>query len=158
MSRQDAARVPPRWFIRSFWSVHRAVVRLSAGRIGLWRPKPQGWGAMRLTTTGRRSGKPRTVVVGYFREGPRLVVLAMNGWADPDPAWWLNLQSNPLCHVDIGAGPRPMRAHAAVGEERGRLWQRWRSIDKGLDDYAALRSRETAVVVFEPVTADNTGS
>jgi len=143
-------RLPPRWFIRSFWAGHRAVVRSTRGRIGLWRPKPNGWGAMRLTTTGRRSGRSRTVVVGYFREGERLVVLAMNGWAQPDPAWWLNLQSDPQCVVNTGEGPRRMRAHAAVGDERDRLWRRWQEIDEGLDSFAARRSRETAIVVFEP--------
>lgn len=148
-SPETAPRLPPRWFIRTFWAAHRGVVRASRGRLGLWRPKKGGWGAMRLTTTGRRSGEPRTVVVGYLRDGPVLVSLAMNGWADPDPAWWLNLQADPACDVDTGGGSRPMRARAAVGEERAHLWERWRKVDKGLDGFAALRSRETAVVVFE---------
>lgn len=108
---------------------------------------------MRLVTTGRRSGQPRTVVVGYVTEGPALVSMAMNGWADPDPAWWLNLQAQPDCMVDVGSGPRPMRARAATGAERERLWDRWRHIDEGLDGFAATRSRDTAVVVFEPVPA-----
>ncbi len=53
------ARVPPRWFMRLFWSSHRRVFRLTRGRLGLWRPKPNGWGALRLTTVGRRSGFER---------------------------------------------------------------------------------------------------
>ena len=48
-------RRPPRWFVRSFWSVHRGLYRVTAGRIGLWRPKGNRWGAMRLTATGRRT-------------------------------------------------------------------------------------------------------
>lgn len=146
-------RLPPRWFIRFFWAAHRAVVRRTNGRRGLWRPgeRKDGWGAMRVTTTGRRSGQPRTVIVGYYDDGPALVSMAMNGWADPEPAWWLNLQANPECEVDVGDGARRMIARAAVGEERARLWDRWRQLDRGLDQLAAKRSRETAVVVFETV-------
>jgi deazaflavin-dependent oxidoreductase (nitroreductase family) len=50
---------------------------------------------MRLTTIGRRSGQERSVILGYFEDGPNLVTMAMNGWASPEPAWWLNLQANP---------------------------------------------------------------
>ncbi len=147
----EPARLPPRWFIRSFWAVHRTLVRASRGRLGLWRPKQKGWGAMRVTTTGRRSGRARTVVIGYYRDGPALVSMAMNGWADPEPAWWLNLQAHPECVVDVGDGPHRMVARAAAGEERTRLWDRWREIDRGLDQLAARRSRPTVVVVFDPV-------
>jgi F420H(2)-dependent quinone reductase len=142
--------LPPRWFIRSAWSVHRALYRLTAGRVGLWPPKGDKWGAMRVTATGRRTGRPRSVIVGYFEDGPNLVTMAMNGWGSGEPAWWLNLQAHPDAEVHLAGGPRPVTAHAATGEERARLWARWREIDKNLDAYAALRSTETAVVVFEP--------
>lgn len=143
-------RRPPRWFVRSFWSVHRGLYRVTAGWIGLWRPKGNRWGAMRVTATGRRTGRPRSVIVGYFEDGPDLVTMAMNGWGDGEPAWWLNLQAYPDAEVRLADGPRLVRARAAAGEERSRLWARWREIDKNLDAYAALRSAETAVVVFEP--------
>jgi hypothetical protein len=90
------------------------------------------------------------VIVGYFEDGPNLVTLAMNGWADGEPAWWLNLQANPYATVDLVNGSRAVRARAAEGEERTRLWASWRDIDKQLDAYAALRSSETAVVILEP--------
>jgi F420H(2)-dependent quinone reductase len=76
--------------------------------------------------------------------------MAMNGWADGEPAWWLNLQAHPDASVELVAGPRPVRARVAKGEERSRPWQRWREIDARLDAYAALRSSETAVVILEP--------
>jgi deazaflavin-dependent oxidoreductase (nitroreductase family) len=150
----DKARLPPRWFIKAFWHVHRGVVRASRGRRGLWLPRPGKWGALRLTTTGRRSGEPRSVIVGYFEDGPDLVTLAMNGWGAPEPAWWLNLQAEPRAVVELaGRARRDVLARAAVGAERERLWQRWRELDKGLDSYAARRPRETAVVVLEPSAA-----
>lgn len=143
-------RLPPRWFIRAAWYGHRALLRLSAGRIGLWRPKPNGWGALRLTTTGRRTGRERTVVVGYFEHGANLVTMAMNGWGEGEPAWWLNLQAHPDAEVELVDGRRLVTARAAEGQERERLWGRWKEIDENLDAYAALRSTETVVVVLQP--------
>ena len=142
--------LPPRWFIRLFWITHRRLYRLTGGRLGLWRPKPGGWGAMRLTTIGRRTGRARAVIVGYFEDGPDLVSMAMNGWGDAEPAWWLNLQAHPEATVEVVDGSRQVTGRRAQGEERERLWARWREVDKNLDAYAARRSMETAVVVFEP--------
>ena len=144
--------LPPRWFIRLAWSVHRGVYRAGGRRLGLWRPRANGWGALRLTTTGRRTGRERSVILGYFEDGPNLVSLAMNGWGEGEPAWWLNLQAHPDAAVDLVDGRRLVRTRAAAGPERSRLWARWREIDKNLDAYAALRSSETPVVVLEPRT------
>lgn len=148
--RKSKPRLPPRWFVRLFWFAHRRVYRLTGGRVGLWRPKPNGWGAARLTVVGRRTGAERSVIVGYFEDGPNLVTLAMNGWGDGEPAWWLNLQANPDARVDVRGGDRLVTGRAAQREERERLWSRWREIDKNLDAYAARRSTETAVVILEP--------
>ena len=105
-NRERGPRLPPRWFIRLFWSTHRAIYRVTGGRLGLWRPKPGRWGTLRLTTTGRRTGRPRSIIVGYLEDGPNLVTLAMNGWADPEPAWWRNLQAQPEATVElVGEGP-----------------------------------------------------
>ena len=100
-------RLPPRWFIRAFWVAHRGFYRLTGGRRGLWRPKPDNWGAMRIRSIGRRTGKERSAIVAYFEDGPNLVTLAMNGWAAPEPAWWLNLQAHPDVTVDLPMGGAP---------------------------------------------------
>ena len=142
--------------MRLFWFSHRRLYRLTGGRVGLWRPKPNGWGAMRVNTVGRRTGVERSVMVGYFEDGPNLVTLAMNGWGDGEPAWWLNLQAHPVVRVDLRDGSRTVAARTAHGEERERLWARWREIDKNLDAEAALRSEETAVVILEPERASFT--
>jgi hypothetical protein len=78
--------------------------------------------------------------------------MAMNGWADPEPAWWLNLQANPDAVVDLSDGPRAVRARAARSDERARLWAEWATYNKDLDGFAARRSRETAVVILSPRT------
>jgi deazaflavin-dependent oxidoreductase (nitroreductase family) len=144
------ARIPPRWFVRTAWSTHRGLYRATGGRVGLRRAKANRWGMMRLTTTGRRTGQERSVILGYLDDGPNLVTLAMNGWADSDPAWWLNLQAHPEATVDLADGRRAVKGRAAEGEDRSRLWARWRELDTNLDAYAALRSAETAIVILEP--------
>src|SRR6478735_6127292 len=74
------AKLPPAWYKHAFWRIHRALVRLSGGHF-LWTDGgKRGWGAMRLTTTGRRSGRNRSVIIGYLHDGSNLVALAMNGW------------------------------------------------------------------------------
>lgn len=153
---EGTAHLPPRWFMKTFWKVHRRIVRASGGRKGLWAPRPGKWGALQLTTTGRRSGKPRRVILGYYEDGPNLVSMAMNGWGADEPAWWINLQAHPQAFVDLAGGiRRDVLGRPAVGDERDRLWQRWRELDKGLDNYAARRSGETAVVVLEPRSAES---
>lgn len=142
--------LPPRWIIRVIWYAHRALYKVTRGRLGTKSAESGDYGTMRLTTIGRRTGAQRSVMVCYFEDGPDLVTLAMNGWGEGEPAWWLNLQADPYVAVDMPEGRRTVRGRAADGEERSRLWARWREIDRDLDRYAALRSGETAVVVLEP--------
>jgi len=129
-------RLPPRWFIRSAWVFHRAYHRVTGGRRGLWLPKPDKWGTMRLTTIGRTSGKERSAILGYYEDGPNLVTLAMNGWAEAEPAWWLNLQAQPDAVVELKQGRREVRGRAAEGDQRERLWARWRDLGDDVDGYA----------------------
>jgi F420H(2)-dependent quinone reductase len=107
---------------------------------------------MRLMTIGRRSGRERQAILGYYEDGPNLVTMAMNGWGDPEPAWWLNLQAHPDTTVQLTGGIRSVRGRAATSEERPRLWARWADYDgeEQLAGWAARRSRETAVVILEP--------
>ena len=143
-------RLPPRWFVRLAWYTHRAVYRVTRGRLGLWRPRANRWGTLRLTTTGRRTNQQRSVIIAYLEDGPNLLTMAMNGWADPEPAWWLNLQAHPDAEVVLPDGRRSVTARPATDSERSRLWDRWRELDPTVDDYAALRSSKTALVILEP--------
>ena len=145
--------LPPRWFIRAAWAVHRAIYRITGGRRGLRPPSPKTYGMLRIHTIGRRSGEERIAILGYFEDGPNLFTLAMNGWGKPEPAWWLNLQAHPAATIDLQDGPRQITARPATGEERTRLWASMRQLDPNLDAYATRRPTETAVVVFEPRSA-----
>lgn len=154
MSKKEAT-VPPRALIRAFWAIHKSMVRLSRGHVGLWRPRAgKRFGVMQLTTVGRRSGLPRRVIIGYFEDGPNLVTLAMNGWADAEPGWWINLQATPETTVLLRTGPRSVRARAAVEDERDRLWAQvdnYPGWGDDIDDLATRRTMDTTIVVFEPV-------
>ena len=128
---QRPASLQPRWFIRSFWVVQRAVYSVTRGRFGLRTATAERWGMMRLRTVGRRTGQERVAILGYIEDGPDLVTMAMNGWADPEPAWWLNLQAQPDVTVDLPGGSRAVHGRAADKDERPRLWARWAAYDRG---------------------------
>lgn len=150
---KKAGRLPPRIVVVGAWYAHRAIHRITRGRRGLWRYTPEGrWGTLVLHSVGRRSGKPREAILGYVEDGPNLVTMAMNGWADPEPAWWLNLQAQPDVTIDLTGGEtRAVHARAAEGEERERLLARLaQSESSDLSAYMARRARTTAIVVLEP--------
>jgi len=151
---KEAPRTPPRFVVRTVWMLHRAAYRLTGGRFGLARPEAGSkFGMMRLTTVGRRSGQPRVAIVGYYEDGPNLVTLAMNGWGEKEPAWWLNLQAQPDTTVELPGETRAVRARAAAGAERARLWATFSEYPgwgDDIDGLATRRSRPTAVVVLEP--------
>ena len=143
----------PRWLVRTIWVVHRAAYTVTRGRFGLRPATDSQWGMLRLRTVGRKSGKERVAIVGFIVDGPNLVTPAMNGWADPEPAWWLNLQVNPHATLELPDGSsRAVTARAAAGDERPRLWARFVDLQSSAftNASAATRSRETALVIFEP--------
>ena len=149
---KKAPSLQPRWFIRTFWVVQRALYSVTGGRLGLRTATADRWGMLRLRTVGRRTGQERVAILGYLEDGQDLVTMAMNGWADAEPAWWLNLQAQPDATVDLPGGSRAVHARAATEDERPRLWARWAAYNEDLDAFAARRSRETAVVILSPRT------
>jgi F420H(2)-dependent quinone reductase len=142
---------PPPWFVHRAWRAHRALYRLTGGRVLWTTSNKRGWGALRLTTVGRKSGQERSVIIGYLEDGPDLISIAMNGWDEGHPSWWLNLEAHPDAVVRLAdRPPRPVRARLAGGQERDGLWRRWTAVDPRLDGYASQRSTETPVIVLEP--------
>src|ERR687898_1784805 len=121
----DATRppkVPPRWFVHVAWRVHRVLYRVSGGRFVWTTSNKRGWGALRLTTVGRKSGQERNVIIGSLEDGPNLVALAMNGWQEGHPSWWLNLEAHPDAVVRLaGQHARPVRALPVAGGRGGGL-------------------------------------
>jgi len=150
-ARKPGGRLPPRSVIRSAWAIHRGLFRVLGRRRALRPVSEKTWGMMRLKTIGRKSGQERFAILGYYEDGPNLVTMAMNGWGEPEPAWWLNLQAHPDTTVELHDRTLAVRGRAATPEERPRLWELWRRYDGDqLDAWAARRPRETAVVILEP--------
>ena len=99
---------------------------------------------LELTTTGRVSGQPHTVMLtSPVQDGDRLVIVASRGGDDRHPAWFLNLRDQPRVDVVFGGKPkRPMQARVATAEERATLWPRVTSASKGYAGYQTRTSRE----------------
>jgi F420H(2)-dependent quinone reductase len=132
---------------RYLGAVHRLLYRASGGRIGgrLW-----DLPVVLLTTTGRRSGKRRTVPLCSLRDGGDVVVIASYGGLDRPPAWWLNLEANPAAELLEGRERRAVTARNADPEERARLWAEVTSRAPGYLEYERRTDREIPVVILQP--------
>lgn len=103
-----------------------------------------------LTTTGRRSGKPRRTALIYGRDGDRYLVVASNGGATEHPLWYLNLRDQPDVELQVGAERFHARARTATPEEKPRLWQRMAEIWPGYNEYQTKTPRDIPVVILVP--------
>src|SRR5690606_39708952 len=101
---------------------HSCVLPTTRGRVGQ-RCSTTRLPLLLLSTTGRRSGEPRTTVLGYVEEGENLVVVASKGGLPEHPAWYLNLVANPEVTVELHGSRRTMRARIAHSDARDRLWK-----------------------------------
>ena len=103
-----------------------------------------------LTTTGRKSGRPRMTPLQYMEDGGNMVVVASNGGNPWHPAWWLNLERIPDAEVQVRNEKRRVNADKADGEERERLWQLVVEMYSGYEGYRKTANREIPVVVLRP--------
>lgn len=103
-----------------------------------------------LITTGRKSGRERTVPLLYLRDGEDLVVVGSNGGAATHPAWWLNLRANPEAIVEVGDQKLRVRAKKADPEEKDRLWPKLVAMYPSYEDYQRRTDREIPVVLLKP--------
>jgi deazaflavin-dependent oxidoreductase (nitroreductase family) len=130
-------------------TIHRFIQKASFGKLG-W--KGYGMPVLELTTTGRVSGKPRTVLLTSPRqEGDTMMIVASRGGDDVNPAWLHNIQADSRVQVKTADGPaRPMRARVATPEERARLWPLIIADHANYGDYQKKTDREIPVVLLEP--------
>ncbi|KJE23533.1 deazaflavin-dependent oxidoreductase, nitroreductase family [Frankia torreyi] len=135
--------------LKTLNTVHRALVKVTRGRLG-WRAG--GMPVLELTTTGRRSGHPHTLLVtSPLREGSTIVLVASRAGDDRHPDWFLNVCANPEVTVRAGGGPwRPMRARAATPAERERLWPRVIADNRWYRGYQSRTDRVIPLVLLEP--------
>jgi deazaflavin-dependent oxidoreductase (nitroreductase family) len=141
--------MPSDLLLKTVNTLHRGLVKISGGRLG-WRGA--GMPVVELTTTGRKSGLPRTVMLtSPVQDGEAIVVVASRGGDDQHPAWLLNLRDHPDVEVAFAGRPRrPMRARVATPVERASLWPRVTAAYKGYADYQTKTEREIPLVLLEP--------
>ena len=133
--------------LRTLGKLNVPLYRLSRGHLG---GKMGGAPVLLLTTTGRKSGEPRTAPVIYMRDGDSLVVIGSNAGNERPPAWALNLEATPEAEVEVGADRSSVRARIAEGDERADLWRRMTAGYPGFDDYVERTDRPINVFVLEP--------
>jgi deazaflavin-dependent oxidoreductase (nitroreductase family) len=128
---------------------HRFLLTMSGGRLG-W--QAFGMPVLELTTVGRKTGRPHTVLLtSPVQEQSTLVVVASRGGTDSSPAWLLNLQANPQVEVALQGGSRmPMRARIATAEERSRLWPLVVARYRNYGTYQTRTQRQIPLVVLDP--------
>ncbi len=132
-----------------FGEEHVRRYRETGGAVGqIWR---EGSTVLLLTTTGRRSGEPRTTPLIYAQDGARYVIVGSKGGAPEHPGWYRNLKQTPNVELQVGAEVFPARARIASGEERERLWRKANQVWPHYDEYARRTDREIPVVVLERI-------
>lgn len=143
-------RMPADLQLKAMNMAHHVLLTLSGGRLGWW---VGGMPVLELTTTGRRSGRRRTVMLtSPLREGGAIVVVASRGGDDRHPAWFLNLRDHPDVEVAFAGEQRQaMRARVAIPAERAALWPRVVSAHTRYAEYQARTDREIPLVLLEPV-------
>jgi deazaflavin-dependent oxidoreductase (nitroreductase family) len=135
--------------LKTMNAIHRVVLKLSFGRLG-W--DASNMPVLELTTTGRKSGQPRSVMLtSPLQEGTTIVVVASRGGDDQHPAWFLNVRDHPEVEVVYRGEPkRKMNARVATAEERARMWPRLTKDHKNYAGYQDKTDREIPLVLLEP--------
>jgi F420H(2)-dependent quinone reductase len=141
--------IAPRAVYRAFWAIHKAIDRMSGGRIGTVRASGHRLGTLFVTTTGRTTGQPRRNALYYIEDGPNFVVVGSNVGAPTDPGWWLNLQAHPSAIVEIEGQKHAVQAREASGDEYARLWPRFARNGSQFEEYRQKTTRRLPIVILE---------
>jgi len=134
--------------LKRFSRAHIWVYQRTNGRLGaklLWFP------AALITTTGRKSGRPRTTPTLYLRDGQRIVLPASYGGRDRHPAWYLNLREDAFVRVQVGPDLTDMTARDATDDERRLYWRKLTRIYPPYKGYQEAADRRIPLVVCEPI-------
>ena len=126
-------------------AAHAWVYRATKGAVG---SKMGNANILLLTTTGRKSGQPRTTPLNYFPDGDRIVLIASNGGRDHHPAWYLNIVANPAVTIQRHARTELKTARVATAEEKAALWPRIVDWYKGYARYQDKTDRDIPLVVI----------
>lgn len=141
--------MPSDFTLRAVNTAHRALLRFSFGRMGT---EYFGMPALELTTIGRKSGRPRSVMLtAPIVDGTDYIIVASRAGDPTNPAWYHNLRDNPAVEVAFRNGPRkPMTARVLPPEERAPLWPRIVADYPVYGDYQKRTTREIPLVRLTP--------
>lgn len=150
-------RLPPwtasqeRWadvVIRLMTAANVWAYRLTGGRLGgkFLRGAP----VCLVTTTGKKSGQPRTVALLYLQDGRDVVFVASKGGMSHSPAWYWNMLAHPDVAVQIGGTTTSMRVRKASAAEKAALWPRLCAMYPDYDDYQGRTTRDIPVMIASP--------
>jgi len=139
--------------LKTLNAAHRGLLKLSGGKVG-WQTASMP--VLQLTTTGRKSGQPRTVMLtSPLQEGDTIVVVASRGGDDQHPAWFLNIKDHPDVEVTfVGKPAQRMTARVADEQERARLWPLVIADHTNYADYQRRTEREIPLVLLDPAAAE----
>ena len=132
-------------FTRTVTAVHAQVYKRTGGKVG---GKAGSVTMGLLTTTGRKSGQPRTTPLNIMADGDRWLLVASYGGDDRDPQWFKNLQFNPEARIQLGGETIPVRATVASEEEKKALWPKVVESYRGYEGYQRKTSRDIPVVIL----------
>jgi deazaflavin-dependent oxidoreductase (nitroreductase family) len=141
--------MPSDLMLKSMNTIHRTVMKLSFGKLG-W--TAGGMTVLELTTTGRKSGQKRAVMLtSPTKVGESYVIVASRGGDDTHPAWYLNLRDNPQVEVALqGKVKQSMNARIASADERAELWPTVTKKYKGYANYQTKTDREIPLIFLDP--------
>ncbi|HLI70751.1 MAG TPA: nitroreductase family deazaflavin-dependent oxidoreductase [Ktedonobacteraceae bacterium] len=138
-----------KFVFRAFLSLIVFFYTSTGGRIG---GKTNGGDVLLLTTTGRKSGKKRTVPLIYIMDGPAYVITASAGGGDKNPGWFFNIRSNPRATIQVKDKRLDVAGEVAGSEKRAELWARLTAALPFYGDYQKRTKREIPMVILRPVS------
>jgi deazaflavin-dependent oxidoreductase (nitroreductase family) len=129
--------------------LHKQLYTATGGRLF---HRGRGMPMVKLTTIGRNSAQPRTIMATTpLQIGETVVLIASFGGDDREPQWCQNIRANGAVEVTVEGRTRRMRAHIATLDERADLWPKVVAAHAFYDDYQKMTTREIPVVIFEPI-------
>lgn len=136
--------------MKLFIGIHILMYKLSGGRLG---SKMRGFEVLLLTTKGRKSGKERTVPLGFFREGDKMMIVGSNGGQDRHPGWYFNIKSNPTVTIQVEDKVLTAQAEEVSEAEYDQLWDKLVSEAPAYEAYREKTSRKIPLVLLNPQSA-----
>ena len=134
---------------------HIELYKTDPEKAHMWDSKAAGGSGqlptLLLTTTGRKTGEPRSLPLIYGNVGDRYAIIASKGGMPTHPVWYLNLEAKPECELMIGAKAVSARARVVTGEERERIWTQMAKIYPPYLEYQKETEREIPLIILDPI-------